>query len=127
MHKLHELREKLMDELEGCCKKDGEMTAQQLDTVYKLIESVKGIDKIFMLNDEGSGYSQRYSNTHGRTGYGYSGNRWTISSNSMYPRYSRSDKKDMVLGMLEELKTRVPSDKAMEAIDTVMATIRLDE
>lgn len=126
MHKLHELREKLMEELEGCTKKGSEMTPQNLDTVYKLIESIKGIDKIFMLNGEDDAYSNNSYRSRDRMGR-YSGNRWTISSNASYPRYSRMDRKEMTYSMLEDLKSRAPSDRAMEAIDTVMAQLRLDE
>lgn len=130
MHKLYELREKLMEELEGCTKKNTEMNAQSLDTVYKLIESIKGIDKIFMLNGVDDEHSQKYGNSYGyhRDGMGrFSGNRWTITSGSGYPRYSRTDRKEMTIGMLEDLKSRAPSGKALEAIDTVMAQLRLDE
>ena len=135
MHKLYELREKLMEELESCTKKDGEMTPAHLDTVYKLIESIKGIDKIFMLNGEDEGeYSQRpysarmHGNSYRRGGASmgrYSGNRWTITSGGM--RYSRDNRKDQLMDCLEELKSNAPSDKALEAIDTVMAQIRLGE
>jgi len=132
MHKLYELREKLMEELESCTKKNAEMTPQCLDTIYKLIESIKGIDKIFMLNggDEGEGHSQTNGNSYGynRNRWGqFSGNRWTITSGAGYPRYSRTDRKEMTIGMLEDLKSRAPSSKALEAIDTVMAQLRLDE
>lgn len=132
MHKLYEIRELLMEELEGYAKKlsANGLTPQCLDELYKLIESVKGIDKIFMLNsepdEEEDGYS-RTGNSYKRNRMGqYSRNEWTITSNAMRPRYSRQDRREMTIGMLEDLKSRAPSDKALEAIDTVMAQLRLD-
>lgn len=53
MKELHELREKLCDELKGYGKK--EMTAGSLDVIDKLAHAVKNIDKI--INE--SGYSNK--------------------------------------------------------------------
>lgn len=129
MHKLYELRDILMEELEAYPKKlsGGNMTPQCLDEVYKLIESVKGIDKIFMLNaEEEDGYSQT-GNSYKRNRMGrYSRTEWSNAANNSRARYSRQDRKEMTIGMLEDLKSRAPSDKALEAIDTVMAQLRLD-
>lgn len=125
MHKLNDIRKMLMEELEDCTRKDCALTPAKLDTVYKLIESIKGIDKIFMMDGEDAeeGYSQAM---YRGNSYGYSGNRWTISSGAMRPHYSRADKHEMLMSALEEMKAKATSDKTRDAVDTVMAQLRLD-
>lgn len=56
MEKLHELKEKLWTELEELAKKR-EMGAGDLDVVHKITDTIKNIDKICMLEEEG-GYSE---------------------------------------------------------------------
>lgn len=59
---MHKIKEMLMDELyeyEEKAKKmsGGKISASDLDTIHKLTDTVKNIDKIEMLEDEG-GYSE---------------------------------------------------------------------
>ena len=55
MEYMHELKEKLCDELEEIARKP-EMSAGDLETVHKLTDTIKNIDKIDMLDD--GGYSR---------------------------------------------------------------------
>ena len=64
MHKLHELKEKLMDELEEYTRKD-ELSAGDLEIVDKLTHTIKNLCKIIEDSD------QHYSGT-------------------MYPAYTRA-------------------------------------
>lgn len=63
MHKLEELREMLMEELEKCSDK-GELSAGSLEVIDKLAHAIKSIDTI-MAMEEG-GYSNDYSYARGR-------------------------------------------------------------
>lgn len=56
MEKLHELKEKLWAELDELAEKR-EMGAGDLEVVHKLTDTIKNIDKICMLEEEG-GYSE---------------------------------------------------------------------
>ena len=56
MEYMHELKEKLCDELEEIARK-GEFSAGDLEAVHKLTDTIKNLDKIEMLED-GGGYSQ---------------------------------------------------------------------
>jgi len=56
MEKLHELKEKLWDELEELAEKR-EMGAGDLEVIHKITDTIKNIDKICMLED-GEGYSE---------------------------------------------------------------------
>lgn len=55
MDYMHELKEKLCDELEEIARK-GEFSAGDLEAVHKLTDTIKNLDKIEMLED--GGYSQ---------------------------------------------------------------------
>lgn len=74
MKELHELREKLVDELREYGKK--EMSAGSLDVVDKLCHAIKNLDKILEYDDGGySGdYYSRRRDSRGRystNGYSY--------------------------------------------------------
>lgn len=56
MEKLHELKEKLWAELDELAGKR-EMGAGDLEVVHKITDTIKNIDKICMLEEEG-GYSE---------------------------------------------------------------------
>lgn len=57
MKALYELKEMLCKELEEIAEK-GELTAGSLETVHKLTDTIKNIDKIMVIEEE-SGYSDR--------------------------------------------------------------------
>lgn len=57
MHELHELKEKLCDELEEYNSK--EMTAGSLEVIDKLAHTIKNLGKIIEMYDESGEYSSR--------------------------------------------------------------------
>lgn len=56
MEKLYDLKDKLCEELEEFARKQ-EMGAGDLEVIHKLTDTIKNIDKICMLEEEGS-YSE---------------------------------------------------------------------
>lgn len=62
MEKLHELKEKLWAELDELADKR-EMGAGDLEVVHKLTDTIKNIDKICLLEEEG-GYSSANRRQH---------------------------------------------------------------
>ena len=70
MHKLEELKEMLMKELEECTKKG--LSASSLDIIDKLTHSIKSIDTIMAMGDysQDSGNSYRRSYRRGRDSMG---------------------------------------------------------
>lgn len=58
MKNLHKLKDMLCEELEKIAMK-GELTAGSLETVHKLTDTIKNIDKIEMLEEGEEGYSER--------------------------------------------------------------------
>lgn len=106
MRDMYKLREMLCEELEGYAKR-GNLSSGDLETVHKLTDTIKNIDKIELLADDGSEYSHarrrrdsmgRYSGTADR----YDGS-WRTDR---YPRddgYSRTDGKQRIMDILESM------------------------
>ena len=106
MRDMYKLREMLCEELEGYAKR-GNLSSGDLETVHKLTDTIKNIDKIELLADDGSEYSHarrrrdsmgRYSGTAERYDGGWRTDR--------YPRddgYSRTDGKQRVMDILESM------------------------
>lgn len=91
MKALDELREKFCRELEDIARKP-EMSAGDLETVHKLTDTIKNIDKICIM-DENGGYSQAGDwEARGRFGDVYSqdgGNSYAGRRRDSMGRYSR--------------------------------------
>lgn len=106
MRDMYKLREMLCEELEGYAKR-GNLSSGDLETVHKLTDTIKNIDKIELLADDGSEYSHarrrrdsmgRYSSAAERYDGGWRTDR--------YPRddgYSRTDGKQRIMDILESM------------------------
>ena len=114
MEYMYDLKEKLCDELDEIARKP-EMSAGDLETVHKLTDTIKNLDKIAMLED-GDGYSQAGDwEMEGRGSYergaSYRGRK--RDSMGRYSRdgrygptarmYSRADAKDDMMAKLEDM------------------------
>lgn len=97
---MEKLRKLLCNELDEIAEQ-GELSAGDLETVHKLTDTVKNIDKIDMLEDDG--YSQRYE--HGNS----------------YRRYSQHGKKQVVEKMedLADSCTGQERDIICDCIDRI--------
>ena len=122
MEYMYELKEKLCDELEEIAKK-GELGAGDLEIVHKLTDTIKNIDKIEMLEDDGysqEGYSREGSNSYVRgSSYANRGKHYVrghYSRDGGYSRdgrgggysrdgrmYSRADAKEYMMGQIEDM------------------------
>ncbi len=127
----HELKEMLCKELEEYSRK-GKMSAGDLETIHKLTDTIKNIDKIEMLEEDG-GYSQAGGQGGGRGGRGgttgggnsYEGgssyrrqrrdNRGRYSHEGGGGGYSYDDGMEEVWEILEMMETGLP-DEQREAI-----------
>ena len=113
MDYMHELKEKLCEELEEIARK-GELGAGDLEIVHKLTDTIKNIDKIEML-EEDDGYSRdgdweaAMRGTYGR-GSSYRGRKRDSMgrysrTGRMYPDrvYSRGDAKEHMMEQMEDM------------------------
>ena len=96
------LKEMLCEELETYAKK-GELSAGSLEVIHKLTDTIKNIDKIEMLEEDG-GYSRDGGDWEARGSYG-DGNSYRGGSSyagrrrDSMGRYSRNDGMSMRRGM----------------------------
>ena len=130
MEYMHELKEKLCDELEEIARK-GELGAGDLEIVHKLTDTIKNLDKIEMLED--GGYSQAGDwEIEGRAynrGNSYRGRkrdsmgRYSREGNYSRRMYSRGDAKEHMMEQMEALMDQAGSEREREAIRRCMGQL----
>ena len=129
MNYMHELKEKLCDELDEIARKP-EMSAGDLETAHKLTDTIKNIDKIDMLEEDG-GYSQagdwEARGNYIRDGYNRGSsyaNRGKHYVRGHYSRddrmYSRGDAKEHMMMELQEAMNAASSEREREIIRRCM-------
>lgn len=132
MEYMHELKEKLCEELEEIARKP-EMSAGDLEVIHKLTDTIKNIDKISMLEEDG-GYSQdgdwmaRGTYDRGNSYRGrkrdsmgrYSRNTMMRSGYRDGRMYSRADAKDHMMDELEEAMEAATTDREKDIIKRAM-------
>lgn len=132
MKSLYELREMLCDELDEIVGK-GELSAGSLDVVHKLTDTIKNIDKIEMLEEDG--YSEDYEGGSSyRRGRGRNARRDSMGRYSrdggyyggeFYGRtdggrYSRDDGKDHLMKTIREMMDDAKNEREREAYRKAM-------
>ena len=126
MKAMYDLRDMLCKELDEITRK-GELGAGDLDIAYKLVGTVKNIDKIEMMEDDG-GYSRRYS----RDGNWEADMRGNYGRDSSYARrgthyvrghYSRDSGKDNMKRQLQEMLDEADDDTLRRAIHRCMDAV----
>ena len=132
MDYMYELKDKLCKELDEIARKP-EMGAGDLEIIHKLTDTIKNLDKIEMLEDDG-GYSQAgdweadMRGTYGR-GSSYRGRK--RDSMGRYSRegrggrggYSRHDAKEAMMEQMEMLMDQAGSEREREAIRRCMGQL----
>lgn len=130
MEYMYELKEKLCRELEEVARKP-EMGAGDLELIHKLTDTIKNIDKIDALEDDGysrdgdwemegrgrynrgSSYARRKRDSMGR----YS-REWR--DGRMDGRYSRDDAKEHMIDQMEQLMNGTQNEREREIIKRAM-------
>ena len=131
MEYMHELKEKLCDELDEIARK-GELGAGDLEIVHKLTDTIKNLDKIEMLED--GSYSQDGDwEMEGRSSYNRGSSYRGRKRDSMgrYSRegrggrggYSRNDAKEAMMEQMEMLMDQAGSEREREAIRRCMGQL----
>lgn len=133
MKHLHELKEMLCRELEEFSKK-GELSAGALETIHKLTDTIKNIDKIEMLEGD-DGYSRDgeweargiydRGSSYARRGSHYVRGHYSRDDGMDYRHrdYSRDDAKDHMMDKLEEMMGESTNSKEREALKKCMNAI----
>nr|DAE22830.1 MAG TPA: hypothetical protein [Siphoviridae sp. ct2hZ16] len=107
MKTLYDLKDMLCGELDEIGKK-GEMSAGDLETVHKLTDTIKNIDKITMLEENGYSRDEDYSrdgdwSANMRGNYGRGSSYARRGSHYVRGHYSRDDERDSLMRKLEEM------------------------
>lgn len=123
MKSMYELRDMLCKELDDLTRK-GELGAGDLEIAHKLTDTIKNIDKIEMLEDDG--YSQR---RYSRDGDWEADMRGTYGRGSSYARrgthyvrghYSRDGAREDMKRQLREMLDDADDDTIRKAIQRCM-------
>lgn len=132
MKALNDIREMLCMELDEEAKK-GELSAGSLETIHKITDTIKNIDKIMCLEEGGNSYDSGYGYGNGsyrgmsRRG-GYSGN-LMMDSGMEYGggysgrRYSRDDSKNMLKQRIEQMMNQ--GDMSGEDMNVLHRAMRI--
>lgn len=141
---MEKLKDKLCEEIEKISK--NELTASSLETIHKLTDTVKNIDKITMLEDEGSDYSNRHgmsNRRYSRDGYsnndsynmGHSNGNYSNGNYNSYDdggdsyrsgrhyvrgHYSRDSGRNDMMWRMGEMMQYADNDRQREAIERCM-------
>ena len=126
---MHELKEKLCEELEEIARKP-EMSAGDLEAAHKLTDTIKNIDKIEML-EEDDGYSRAGNweadmrGTYAR-GSSYRGRkRDSMGRYSRDGRYSRHASPDM-MAKLQTMLDNASTERERDAIRRLMNEMEME-
>lgn len=126
---MHELKEKLCEELEEIARKP-EMSAGDLEAAHKLTDTIKNIDKIAMLEEDG-GYSRAgdwgadMRGTYAR-GSSYRGRKQdSMGRYSRDGRYSRHASPDM-MDKLQTMMDNASTEREREAIRRLMNEMEME-
>ena len=137
MKNLEKIKDKLMDELDELARKP-EMSAGDLETIHKLTDTVKNIDKICMYED--NEYSGDYDGgmweamgsyaggNRGGMGGGRSdrGSSYARRKRASMGRYSRDDGEEEMLEQLKEMMHEAGDSRVKSAIKRCITEIEKD-
>lgn len=123
MHKLEEIREMLMRELEGCAKEG--ISMKNLEVIDKITHSIKSIDTIIAMG----GYSNDGSYARRRDSMGRYSRRGSYDSyDNSYENsnryYSRAEAKEKLEEELREMMNEARDPESKQMIDEWMRELR---
>lgn len=134
MQTMYELREMLCKELDDLVHK-GNLGTGDLDIVHKLTDTIKNIDKIDKLEDEGYSRGTDYSRSrYSRDGNWEADMRGTYGRGSSYERqgthyvrghYSRDGGKSAMRRQLQEMLDEADNDSIRNAIQRCMDAVEV--
>lgn len=127
MKTLYDLKDMLCEELYEIGKK-GEMSAGDLETVHKLTDTIKNIDKITMLEENGYSRDEDYSrdgdwSANMRGNYGRGSSYARRGQHYVRGHYSRDDGRDSLIERMEDIM-RGADSKDRESIQRCIDMMR---
>ena len=139
MKALYELKDKPQDELDEIARKP-EMGAGDLELVHKLTDTIKNIDKICALEEDG-GYSEAgdyegasygRGSSYANRGKHYVRGHYSRDGRGGYSRdgrmggYSRHDSKEAMMEQAQEMMDNATTERERDAIRRFMSELGRD-
>ena len=138
MKHLEKLKEALCEELDKFAK-SGDITVNSLEKIHKLTDTIKNIDKIMMLEEDGGYSEEMYGNSYAR-GRRYakrdSMGRYSrdgdysedddYSERRMGRGYSRDEATDCMMTRLGEMMSETDDPKQRETLKKCMRELERD-
>ena len=139
MKALYELKDKLQDELDEIARKP-EMGAGDLELVHKLTDTIKNIDKICALEEDGKyseagdyeGASYGRGSSYANRGKHYVRGHYSRDGRGGYSRdgrmggYSRHDSKEAMMEQAQEMMDNATTERERDAIRRFMSELGRD-
>lgn len=122
MEYMYELKEKLCRELEEVARKP-EMGAGDLELIHKLTDTIKNIDKIDALEDDGysrDGDWEMEGRGRYNRGSSYARRRDSRGRYTSDRRYSRDDAKTHMIEQMEQMMNGTQNEREREIIKRAM-------
>lgn len=122
MEYMYELKEKLCRELEEVARKP-EMGAGDLELIHKLTDTIKNIDKIDALEDDGysrDGDWEMEGRGRYNRGSSYARRRDSRGRYTSDRRYSRDDAKSHMMEQMEQMMNGTQNEREREIIRRAM-------
>lgn len=114
MHELHELKERLCDELKKY--KNEKLSTGTLDEIDKLAHAIKNIDKIIMSSEEeGGSYRSYNSSERSNRGGSYAEGGMSSRRRNSMGRYSRAE--NDFAEKLDELMKDAPNEQMRSELE----------
>lgn len=123
MKAMYDLRDVLCKELDEIARK-GELGAGDLDIAHKLVSTIKNIDKIDLMENEGYSRDNDYSQRrYSRDSYGGGSSYARRGTHYVRGHYSRDGAKDDMKRQLQEMLDNADDDTIRNAIQRCMDAV----
>lgn len=122
MKAMYDLRDMLCKELDELARK-GELGAGDLEIAHKLVSTIKNIDKIEMMEDDGYSRNGDYSRRYSRGDYDRDMSNARRGTHYVRGHYSRDGGIDNMKRQLQEMLDNADDESIRRAIQRCMDTI----
>lgn len=122
MKAMYDLRDMLCKELDELARK-GELGAGDLEIAHKLVSTIKNIDKIEMMEDDGYSRDGDYSRRYSRGAYDRDMSNARRGTHYVRGHYSRDGGIDNMKRQLQEMLDNADDESIRRAIQRCMDTI----
>lgn len=122
MKAMYDLRDMLCKELDELARK-GELGAGDLEIAHKLVSTIKNIDKIEMMEDDGYSRDGDYSRRYSRGDYDRDMSNARRGTHYVRGHYSRDGAKVEMKRQLQEMLDQADDDTVRRAIQRCMDSV----